>query len=131
MICSTNTRTAARSSGMPSITRNREKDMRLHNITALLLVAPFAFSAGGGRLAAQDTTQAQKQGQQRDSTTQQYPQSNMNTQSQDQAQLSDEQVVMKMHRTNQMEIRVASSSASRGSSARAKSLASPLIRDHT
>lgn len=105
--------------------------MRLHKITALLLVAPFALSAGGGRLAAQDTTQAQKQGQQRDSTTQQYPQSNMNMQSQDQTQLSDEQVVMKMHRTNQMEIRVARLAQSRASSARAKSLASRLIRDHT
>ena len=71
--------------------------MRLNNITALLLVAPFALSAGGGALAAQDTTQAQKQGQQRDSTNQQYPQANMTTQSQDQTQLSDEQVVLKMH----------------------------------
>ena len=105
--------------------------MRLHNITALLLVAPFALSAGGGRLAAQDTTQAQKQGQQRDSTNQQYPQSNMNMQAQGQQQLSDEQVVMKMHRTNQMEIRVARLAQSRASSARAKSLASRLIRDHT
>lgn len=103
--------------------------MRLHHLTALLLVGPFAISAGG--LAAQDTTQAQKQGQQRDSTTQQYPQANTNMHSQDQGQLSDEQVVMRMHRTNQMEIRTAKLAQSHGASARVKSLASRLIRDHT
>ena len=103
--------------------------MRLHHLTALLLAGPFALSAGG--LAAQDTTQAQKQGQQRDSTTQQYPQANMNMQSQDSTQLSDEQVVMRMHRTNQMEIRVAKLAQSHGASARVKSFASRLIRDHT
>jgi putative membrane protein len=102
--------------------------MRLNYLTAFLLVGP-ALSLGG--LAAQDTTQAQKQGQQRDSTSQQYPQANSNTQAQDQSQLSDEQVVMRMHRTNQMEIRTAKLAQSHGASARIKSLASRLIRDHT
>lgn len=103
--------------------------MRLHHLTALLLVGPFALSAGG--LMAQDTTQAQKQGQQRDSTNQQYPQANTNMQSQDQTQLSDEQVVMRMHRTNQMEIRVARLAQKQGASAKVKRLASRLIRDHS
>jgi predicted outer membrane protein len=103
--------------------------MRSHQITALLLAGPFALAAAG--LAAQDTTQAQTQGQQRDSSYQQYPQANTNTQSQDQVQLSDEQVVMRIHRTNQMEIRVARLAQSRASSARVKSFASRLIRDHT
>lgn len=103
--------------------------MRLHYLTALLLVGPYALSMGG--LAAQDTTQAQKPGQQRDSTNQQYPQANTNMQSQDQTQLSDEQVVMRMHRTNQMEIRVARLAQSHGASAKVKSFASRLIRDHT
>ena len=101
--------------------------MRLNYLTALLLASPFALSAGV--LAAQDTTQAQKQGQQRDST--QYPQANTNTPSQYQGQLSDEQVVMRMHRTNQMEIRAAKLAQSHGASAKVKSLASRLIRDHT
>lgn len=101
--------------------------MRLHHLTALLLVSPFALSAGV--LAAQDTTQAQKQGQQGDSTNQQYPQANTNTQMQ--GQLSDEQVVMRMHRTNQMEIRAAKLAQSHGASSKVKSLASRLIRDHT
>ena len=103
--------------------------MRLHYFTALLLAAPFALYAGGGRLSAQDTTQAQKQNQQRDSTSQQYPQSNMQQQ-QNQSQLSDEQVVMRMHRTNQMEIRAGKLAQSRGSSSKVKSLGSRLVRDH-
>ena len=102
--------------------------MRLHYLTALLLASPFALSAGV--LAAQDTTQAQKQGQQRDSTNQQYPQANTTTQSQYQGQLSDEQVVMRMHHINQMEIRAAKLAQSHGASAKVKSLASRLIRDH-
>jgi putative membrane protein len=104
--------------------------MRLHYLAAFLLVGPFAISAGG--LSAQDTTQAKKDGQQRDSTYQQNPQANTytNTQSQDQTQLSDEQVVMKMHHTNQMEIRVARLAQSHASSSKVKSLASRLVRDH-
>lgn len=106
------------------------EDMRLPYMTALLLVGPFALSAGGQGLAAQDTTQAQK----RDTTSQQYPQSNnnnMQSQSQYQGQLSDEEVVMRIHHTNQMEIRVAKLAHSHASSAKVKSLASRLIKDHT
>lgn len=101
----------------------------MHYMTALLLVGPFALSAAvpGRGLAAQDTTQAQK----RDSTTQQYPQSNNNMQAQDQGRLSDEEIVMRLHHTNQMEIRTAKLASSHASSAKVKSLATRLIRDHT
>jgi len=106
--------------------------MRLHYMTALLLVGPFALSAGGQGLAAQDTTQA-KQGQQQDSTNKQNPQWNnsSNMQSQNQGQLSDEEVVMRIHHTNQVEIRAAKLAQSHASSAKVKSLASRLIKDHT
>ncbi|HYX81210.1 MAG TPA: hypothetical protein VE714_02380, partial [Gemmatimonadales bacterium] len=73
--------------------------MRKHYFTALVLAAPFVLSTG---LAAQDTTQSQqKQGQNRDSTSQQYQQGNSFSQS-GQAQGSDQQVVLQLHQINQM-----------------------------
>lgn len=103
--------------------------MRRHFSTALVFLAPVALWAGAA--AAQDTTQAQKQQNQyqqnRDSSNQQSQQYNNPS---DGTQ-SDEAVLMRLHHTNQMEIRVARLAQSNGSSAKVKSFGARLVRDHS
>ena len=101
--------------------------MRRHFTTALLLLAPVALWAGAA--AAQDTTQAQKdksqyQQQNRDSSNQQY--NNPNDDSQ-----SDEAVLMRIHRSNQMEIQAGRLAQKNGSSAKVKAFGQKLVRDHS
>ena len=93
--------------------------MRLHFITSLLLFAPCA-----GALAAQDTTQAQKQTQNQDTLMQQANKGRMG------GALSDDIVLRQMHRTNQEEIRVAQLAQHNASSAKVKQFAAQLVRDH-
>lgn len=90
--------------------------MRLHIITTLLLAAPFA-----GKAMAQDTTQAKP------------PQDTLSQQTYDSAsaRLSDDMVLMRMHRTNQLEIRVGKLAQRNGSSAKVKSFGARLVRDHS
>jgi putative membrane protein len=80
--------------------------MRWHFMTSLLLVAPCA-----GALAAQDTTQAQKQ-----------------TQNQD--LLSDDVLLRQLHRTNLMEIQAGQLAQRNGSSPKVKEFGARLVRDH-
>jgi predicted outer membrane protein len=93
--------------------------MRLQIITALLMAPTFAWA---GTAAAQDTTKATTQSQ--DSVGRQYGDSQM-------GQLSDNTVLMKMHRTNQLEIRVGKLAQSRGSTAKVRSFGATLVKDHT
>jgi putative membrane protein len=96
--------------------------MRRHFITSLLLLAPVA-----GALAAQDSTQAQKQTQNQDTLTQQQQQQ-PNTQLN--GTLNDELVLRQMHRTNLEEIRTAQLAQRNASSAKVKQFAARLVKDH-
>ena len=97
--------------------------MRLQMITAALLIGPCA-----GALMAQDSTQAQgRTGTQQDTTYK--SRSSVNAYGTDSAQ-SDEMVLMKVHRTNQMEIRLGQLAQRNASSARVKSFAQRIVRDH-
>ena len=97
--------------------------MRLQMITAALLIGPFA-----GALMAQDSTQAQgRTGTQQDTTYK--SRSSVNAYGTDSTQ-SDEMVLMKVHRTNQMEIRLGQLAQRNASSARVKSFAQRIVRDH-
>ena len=93
--------------------------MRLHFITSLLLVAPCA-----GALAAQDTTQAQKQTQNQDTLMQQANKGRWR------GALSDDVVLRQMHRTNQEEIRLGQLAQRNASSPKVKQFAARLVRDH-
>ena len=102
--------------------------MRMQFITAALLIAPLAATS----LAAQDTTQSKT----RDTTSQQQNQyGNQSNQNQSRNQWnqepqSDEAIVMRIHRTNMMEIRVAQLAQRNSSSAKVKSYAARLVKDH-
>ncbi|HLZ45841.1 MAG TPA: DUF4142 domain-containing protein [Gemmatimonadales bacterium] len=99
--------------------------MRRHLTTASLLVASMALWAGVA--AAQDTTQAQQQNPQ-DSSKQDGNQ--YNGQNNQYTQLSDNMVLMRMHRVNQMEIRVGKLVQRNASDAKVKSFGSRIVRDH-
>src|SRR4051794_40480895 len=104
---------------MPRIQRE-ESSMRGHYMTALLLIAPCAVAA------AQDSTQAQDHKQNQDSSYRsQTADSNRWN-----APQGDEAVLMHMHRTNQMEIRVGRLAQRNGSSAKVKAFGAKLARDH-
>jgi predicted outer membrane protein len=93
--------------------------MRLHHITALLLVPAFTWTIA----AAQDTTRSTSKTQ--DSTTlRQSSDSQME-------QLSDDAVLMRMHRTNQMEIKAGRLAQSHGGSAKVRAFGARLVRDHS
>ncbi|MFN2571810.1 MAG: DUF4142 domain-containing protein [Gemmatimonadales bacterium] len=94
--------------------------MRMHLPVALLLLAPWAAVAAG-----QDSTQARYPAQ--DSTKQQTN----DRWSQDQSPQSDDAILMKMHRSNQMEIRLGRLAARSGSSAKVKAFGNRLVRDHS
>src|SRR2546430_17546171 len=91
--------------------------MRLHYITALLLAAPLV-----GTAAAQDSTQIPKQS--KDTLGQQMSDSSS-------MRFSDDMVLMRMHKTNQLEIRVGQLAQRNGSSAKVKAFGSRLLRDHS
>ena len=93
--------------------------MRLHFITSLLVIAPCA-----GALAAQDTTQAQKQTQNQDTLMQQTNKGRWG------GALSDDVVLRQMHRTNQEEIRLGQLAQRNASSPKVKQFAARLVRDH-
>jgi len=94
--------------------------MRWNIITPLLLIAPCAAT-----LAAQDTTQAQKQSQTHDTLMQQ--QSNKPAWG---GALNDDVVLRQVHRTNLMEIQAGQLAQRNGSSAKVKQFAARLVRDH-
>jgi putative membrane protein len=94
--------------------------MRWNIITPLLLIAP-----GAATLAAQDTTQAQKQSQTQDTLMQQ--QSNKPAWG---GALNDDVVLRQVHRTNLMEIQAGQLAQRNGSSAKVKQFAARLVRDH-
>ena len=97
--------------------------MRLQIFTAALLIAPVA-----GALMAQDTTQAQgRTGTQQDTTMR--SQSSVNAYGTANTE-SDEMVLMKVHRTNQMEIRLGQLAQRNASSSKVKSYAQRIVRDH-
>lgn len=91
--------------------------MRLHAITALLLVAPCV-----GALAAQDTTQAQKPAQKLDTVTLRTSTPGIG--------LSDDVVLRQIHRANQEGIRMGQLAQRNGSSAQVKQYGARLVRDH-
>jgi predicted outer membrane protein len=93
--------------------------MRRQFITALLLFAPCA-----GVAAAQDTTQNQT----RDTSMQRMRTDDQHQMNQD--RMSDEAVLMKMHKTNLMEIRLGQLAQRNARSARVKSYGQRLVRDH-
>ena len=93
--------------------------MRKHFITSLLLIAPCA-----GALAAQDTTQAQKQTQTQDTLMQQSTTNRWN------GAISDEMVLQQLHRTNLHEIQLGQLAQRNGSSAKVKQFGARLVRDH-
>src|SRR5438105_8140959 len=93
--------------------------MRLHFITSLLVIAPCA-----GALAAQDTTQAQKQTQNQDTLMQQSNKGRWG------GALNDDVVLNQVHRTNLMEIRMGQLAQRNGSSAKVKQFGAKLVRDH-
>jgi len=96
--------------------------MRLPIITAALLVGPFA-----GALMAQDTTQSQNPPRTQQDTTYQSQRGN---QYGSDRPLSDEMVLMRVHRTNLMEIRLGQLAQTNGRSSRVKSYAQRIVRDH-
>jgi len=89
-------------------------------VTALLLIAPCAAAA------AQDSTQAQDHKQNQDSSYQSQTADNNRWN----APQGDEAVLMRMHRTNQMEIRVGKLAQRNGRSAKVKAFGAKLARDH-
>jgi predicted outer membrane protein len=94
----------------------------MHLIVAALLVAPWVTAK------AQDTTTTPKQ----DSTQQKsaYTTDTQSNQSQSvQEPLSDEAVLMKLHRANQHEIKLAQLAQKNGTS-KVKSFAQRLVKDH-
>jgi predicted outer membrane protein len=100
--------------------------MRRHFTTALALIAPVALWAGVA--AAQDTTQNKTNQNQ---SQYQYQTQSRNADTGQMGQQSDEAVLMKLHRTNQMEIRAGHMAQTNGSSKAVKSFGSKLVRDHT
>jgi len=94
--------------------------MRWHFITSLLLVAPCA-----GALAAQDTTQAQKQTQNQDTLMQQQAHKDRFG-----GALNDELVLRQIHQTNLKEIQAGQLAQRNGSSAKVKEFGARLVRDH-
>ena len=99
--------------------------MRMHLFTALLTVPALAWASVA---AAQDTTRSRQ-----DTTRSTQTQDSVTLRSSDEQMgtLSDNMVLMKMHRTNQMEIRVGRLAQSHGSSAKVKSFGARLVRDHS
>lgn len=96
--------------------------MRMHLIVAALLVAPWVTAK------AQDTTKTPTQ----DSTRQKSAYTNGNQSNQYQSvqePLSDEAVLMKLHRANQHEIKLAQLAQKNGTS-KVKSFAQRLVKDH-
>jgi len=96
--------------------------MRWNLITSVLLIAPCA-----GALAAQDTTQAQKQTQSQNQDTLNQQQSNRGTYG---GALNDEIVLRQLHRANLMEIQAAQLAQRNASSAKVKQFAARIVRDH-
>src|ERR1044072_9864056 len=97
--------------------------MRLQIFTAALISAPVA-----GALMAQDTTQAQgRTGTQQDTTMR--SQSSVNAYGTANTE-SDEMVLMKVHRTNQMEIRLGQLAPRNARSSKGKSDAQRTGGDH-
>jgi predicted outer membrane protein len=92
----------------------------MHIIVAALLVAP------GVTIAAQDSTQTPTQDSVRMQSNNNYNQTQQNTQE----PLSDDAIVMHLHRTNQMEIKLGQL-AQRNGTSKVKSFASRLVKDHT
>jgi predicted outer membrane protein len=93
--------------------------MRSHIITAALLLAPFAM------LSAQDTSTTQTP--QRDSISgYNTPRGNMGQRD----SMGDNELVMRIHRINQMEIKAGQLAQRNGSSAKVKSYGQQLVRDH-
>ena len=92
--------------------------MRVHFITSLLLVAPCAAA-----LAAQDTTQAQKQTQNQDTLMQ--PANKGRLSGALSGALSDDVVLRQMHRTNQEEIRLGQLAQRNASSPKEGPVSSP------
>ena len=99
--------------------------MRMQLFTALLIVPALTWA---GVAAAQDTTKST-----RDTTRSMQTQDSVTRKSsgEQMGPLTDDAVLMKMHRTNQMEIRVARLAQSHSSSAKVKSFGARLVRDHS
>jgi predicted outer membrane protein len=94
-------------------------------IVAALLVAPWVT------VSAQDTTRIQDSTKQRTEYNQnQSNQDQYNQNPQDMQPQSDEAILMKLHRINQHEIKMAKLAQQKGT-AKVKSFAARLVRDHT
>src|SRR5258705_10480498 len=94
--------------------------MRMHLIVAALLVAPWVTAK------AQDSTTVPTQ----DSTRQSSAYNNSNQDQNAQEPLSDEAVLMKLHRANQHEIKLAQL-AQRNGTPKEKSFAQRPVKDHS
>lgn len=94
--------------------------MRRHFITALLLIAPYA-----GVAVAQDSTQTQKDSVPQDTTTMRQAYSERS------APQSDDAILTHLHRANLMEIKAGQVAQRNSRSAKVKSFAARLVRDHT